>query len=143
MTYTQRYSEEWELIDTIYGVAVAAAAVNDSGLNLLANYIRTVIVIHPLSLNDALDIDIEQATTAAGALSTFAAGAKDITVAAADTAPSVIEIRNEEFSAGYEYLNIEVTAANTGGGANYFVVEFWGLPVYKPADTTNLDSVTD
>ena len=143
MSYTQRFSEEWELLDTIYGVAVAAAAVNDSGTLLLANYIRTVIIIHPLSLNDALDVDIEQATTDGGALVTLDAGSKDITVAAADTAPSVIEIRNEQFTAGYEYINVEVTAANTGGDDNYFVVEVWGLPVYKPADTTNLDSVTD
>ena len=143
MPYTQRFSEEWELIDTIYGVAVAAAAENNTGALLLANYIRTVIIIHPLDLNDALDVDIEQATTLTGALASFDAAAKDITVAAADTAPSVIEIRHEEFAAGYEYLNVEVTAANTGGSSNYFVVEVWGLPVYKPAATTNLDSVTD
>lgn len=143
MPYTQRFSEEWELLDTIYGVAVAANTETNSGVTLLSNYIRSVIIIHPLSLNDALDVDIEQATTLAGALAQFAAGAKDIAVAAADDSPSVIEIRNEEFAAGYEYLNIEITTANTGGGANYYVMEFWGLPVYKPADTTGLDSVTD
>ena len=141
--YTERFSEAWELLDTIYGANVAAAAENNTGVILLSNYVRTVIIIHPLALNDALDVDIEEATTATGALAQFDAGAKDITVAAADTAPSIIEIRNEEFAAGYEYLNVEVTAANTGGSANYFVVEVWGQPVYKPAATTNLDSVTD
>ena len=143
MPYTQRFSEEWELLDTIYGVAVAANTESNSGAILLSNYIRSVIVIHPLDLNDALDVDIEQATTAAGALALFDAGGIDITVATTVTAPSVIEIRNEQFAAGYEYLNIEITTANTGGDDNYFVMEFWGLPVYKPAATTNLDSVTD
>lgn len=141
--YTERFSEAWELLDTIYGANVAANTESNSGVNLLANYVRAVIIIHPLSLNDALDVDIEQATTATGALSALDSNSKDITVAAADTAPSVIEIRNEEFSAGYEYINIEVTTANTGGNSNYFVVELWGQPVYKPAATTNLDSVTD
>jgi len=143
MVYTERFSEAWELLDTIYGAAVAANTESNTGVILLANYVRTVIIIHPLALNDALDVDIEQATTATGALASLNAAAKDIAVATTDTAPSVIEIRNEEFAAGYEYLNVEVTTANTGGGGNYFVVEVWGIPVYKPAATTNLDSVTD
>lgn len=143
MSYTERFSEAWELLDTIYGAAVGANTESNTGVNLLSNYVRTVIIIHPVALNDALDVDIEQATTAAGALSSFDSGSKDITVATTDTAPSVIEIRHEEFSAGYEYLNVEVTTANTGGGSNYFVVEVWAEPAYKPASTTNLDSVTD
>ena len=143
MTYTQRFSEAWELLDTIYGANVAAAAENNTGVILLANYVRTVIIIHPLALNDALDVDIEQATTAAGALTAFDTNSKDITVATTDTKPSVIEIRHEEFAAGYEYLNVEITAANTGGSSNYFVAEVWAEPCYKPAATTNLDSVTD
>lgn len=143
MTYTARFSEQWELLDTIYGSAVAANTESNTGVILLSNYVRTVIIIHPLALNDALDVDIEQATTATGALSSFDAAAKDIAVATTDTPPSVIEIRHEEFAAGYEYLNVEVTTANTGGGSNYFVVEVWAEPVYKPAATTNLDSVTD
>ena len=143
MVYTERFSEAWELLDTIYGAAVTANTESNTGVILLANYVRTVIIIHPLALNDALDVDIEQATTATGALASLNAAAKDIAVATTDTAPSVIEIRNEEFAAGYEYLNVEVTTANTGGGGNYFVVEVWGIPVYKPAATTNLDSVTD
>jgi len=143
MTYTARFSEQWELIDVLYGDAVAAATESNTGRLNLANYVRTVIIIHPVDVNDALDVDIEQATTSTGALTAFDSNAKDITVATADTLPSVIEIRNEEFAAGYEYLNVEVTTANTGGNGNDFVVEVWGEPVYKPAATTNLDSVTD
>lgn len=143
MTYTARFSEQWELIDVLYGDAVAAAAENNTGRLNLGNYLRTVIIIHPVDANDAFDVDIEQATTSTGALTSFDAGSKDITVATTDTLPSVIEIRHEEFASGYEYLNVEITMANTGGNGNDFVVEVWGEPVYKPAATTNLDSVTD
>ena len=46
---------------------------------------------------------------------TFDAGSKDITVAQADTAPSVIEIRSEEFDVdgGFDCLNVEVSREST------------------------------
>ena len=145
-SYTEMFTEVWQLIDTIYGAAVAANTESNSGYSNCAGYARIVIIVHPLALNDALDIDIEEAlTTAGGTPQTFDAGGKDITVAVADTKPSVIEIKGEEFdvSDSYDCLNVEVTTANTGGGSNYFVVEVWGMPAYAPASTTNLDSVTD
>ena len=118
---------------------------SNSGNNNLANYVRAVIIIHPLSLGDALDVDIEQAASSTGTPKSLDSASKDIAIATTDTAPSVIEIRKEEFDVanGYEYINIEITTANTGGGSNYFVAELWGEAVYKPAATTNLDSVTD
>lgn len=143
MVYTARFAEQWELIDVLYGDAVAANTESNTGVNNLANYVRTVIIIHPVDVNDALDVDIEQATTATGALSSFDSGSKDVTIATTDDAPTVIEIRNEEFTQGYEYLNVEVTTGNTGGNGNDFVVEIWGDPVYKPAATTNLEELAD
>jgi hypothetical protein len=143
MDYTARISEQLELIDVTYGDNVAAAAETNSGAVSLANYSRVMIVIHPVDVNDALDVDIEQAQTSSGALTSFDSGSKDITVATTDTEPSIIEIRPEEFTAGYSYINVEVTAANTGGSGNEFVIAIWGIPVYGPAATTNLDSVTD
>lgn len=144
--YTARFSEQWELIDVLYGDAVAANTESNTGYSALGNYVRTVIIIHPVDVNDALDVDIEQATTTTGtSAKTFDSGGKDITVATTDTAPSVIEIRHEEFdvAGGFDCLNVEVTTANTGGNGNEFVVEIWAEPRYKPAATTNLDSVTD
>lgn len=145
MVYTARFSEQWELVDFVYGDAVAAATETNTGQINIGNYIRLVVIIHPVDVNDALDVDIEQAASSTGVLKALDSNSKDITVATADTKPSVIEIRPDEFDVanGYEYLNVEVTTANTGGNGNDFAVEIWGEPVYKPAATTNLDSVTD
>jgi hypothetical protein len=145
-SYSERFTEVWQLLDTIYAANVAANTETNSGYVNCANMARIVIIVHPLSLNDALDIDIEEGTTTGGAgAQSFDAAGKDIAVAAADTKPSVIEIKGEEFDAAnnYDCLNIEVTTANTQGSSNYFVVEVWGMTAYAPASTTNLDSVTD
>ena len=146
MSYTERFSEQWECIDVLYGDAVAANTESDTGYNSLANFHRVAIIIHPVDINDNLDVDIEQAiNTAGGSAKTFHAGDHDITVATTDTKPSVIEIQTEELDVdgGFDCLNVEVTTANTGGNGNDFAVEIWGLPRFGPASTTNLDSVTD
>jgi hypothetical protein len=139
MTYTQRFSEGWELIDSISPASYNAE--QNSGLLLLANYVRTVIIFHAGVLGGNVAIDIEESATATGALTSFDSASKDIDLVATtdDNTISVIEIRNEEFSAGFGYLNVEITPAAAG----IFSMQVWGLPVYKPAVTTNLDSVTD
>ncbi|MCB0196372.1 MAG: hypothetical protein KDJ65_30750 [Anaerolineae bacterium] len=145
--YTERFTEQAELLGTIYGLGVAANTASDTGNMLLGNFNRAVIIIHPMDVNDALDVDIEEATTtASGTRTQMDSGNKDITVATADTTPSVIEIKTSELDVnnGYKYLNVEVTTADTGGGGNDFLVEVWGLePRNKPVSTTSLDSVTD
>src|SRR3990167_9628942 len=146
MSYTQRFSEGWQLIDYVLGAAVAANTETNSGYNALNNFHRVVIIIHPVALNDALDVDIEEAlTTAGGSPQALASGGHDITVAIADTLPSVIELTTDELDVNddYDCINVEVTTANTGGSGNEFVVEIWGMPNYLPAATTNRDSVTD
>jgi len=146
MSYTQRFSEGWQLIDYVLGAAVAANTETNSGYSALNNFHRVVIIIHPVALNDALDVDIEEAlTTAGGSPQALASGGHDITVATADTLPSVIELSMDELDVNdqYDCLQVEITTADTGGGSNYFVMEMWGFPRYLPASTTNLDSVTD
>lgn len=145
MSYTERFSEEWELVDYVLGANVAHTTETNSGLISVANYHRVVIIIHPVALNDALDVDIEQATSTSGTPKTVDSGGKDITVATADTKPSVIEVKMAEMdvTGGYDCLNVEITTAATAGSSNYFVCEIWGMPRFKPAATTNLDSVTD
>jgi len=146
MSYTARFSEQWELIDYLIGANVAQTVETNTGYNAITNFHRVVIIIHPVALNDALDVDIEQAlTTAGGSPKAFHSSDHDITVATADTLPSVIEIAGEEFdvTGGFDCLNVEVTTATTAGNSNYFVVEIWGMPRFAPAATTNLDSVTD
>lgn len=144
--YTNRFCEQWELVDVVYGDAVAANTETNSGYNNCEGYHRVAVVVHPVDVNDALDIDIEQGTTAAGAgAKTVDAGGKDITVATADTAPSVIEIKMEEMDVdgGFRFLNVECTTANTAGNGNDFAIVIYGLPRYLPAATTNWDSITD
>lgn len=144
--YTARFSEQWELIDTVYALGVAANTETNSGFNSLANYHRVAIIIHPMDVNDALDVDIEQATDTAGTgIKAFHSNDHDITVQTTDTKPSVIEIQTEELDVTnkFDCLQVEVTTADTGGGGNDFLVEIWGLPRFLPASTTNLDSVTD
>src|SRR5574341_2531470 len=111
-SYTERFSEAWELIDVLYGDAVAANTESNTGYSSCANYYRIVIIIHPVDVNDALDVDIEQGTTTAGAgAKAFHSSDHDITVATTDTLPSVIEITGEEFDVAnaFDCLNVEVT----------------------------------
>ena len=146
MTYTARFSEQWELLDCTYGDAVAGTTETNSGYVSLANFQRVVIIIHPVDVNDVLDVDIEEGTSTAGAgAQALTSGGHDISIAIADTKPSVIEFTTDELDIvdGYDCINVEVIAANTGGSGNEFVVEIWGMPNYLPASTTNLDSVTD
>jgi hypothetical protein len=144
--YTKRFSEEWQLVDVLYGDAVAANTESNTGYNSVANFHRVAIIIHPVDVNDALDVDIEQGTDTSGTgAKTVDSGSKDIAIATADTKPSVIELRMAEMdvAGGFDCLNVEVTTADTAGGGSEFAVEIWGLPRYAPASTTNLDSVTD
>ena len=143
--YTNRFCEQWELIDVVYGDAVAANTETNSGYNLMENYHRVAVVLHPVDINDALNVDIEQATTTAGGGAKSVATTKDFTVATTDTAPNVSEIRMEEMDVdgGFKYLNVEITTANTGGSGNDFACEIYGLPRYLPAATTNWDAIND
>ena len=142
MGYTERFSEQAALLGTIY--CAASTGEKNTGYLSLENYNRAVVIIHPVNMNSqTIDVDLEQGTDTSGtSAKTFNSGGKDITIAAADTKPSVIEIRTEELDVdgGFDCINVEATPS----GSCTFVVELWGLePRYKPVSTTNLDSVTD
>ncbi|RPJ36137.1 MAG: hypothetical protein EHM35_08715, partial [Planctomycetaceae bacterium] len=113
--YTERFTEAWELIDVLYGDNVNGTTESNTGANSVKDFSRVAIIVHPVDVNDVLDVDIEQAASANGALKTVDANSKDITVAIADTKPSVIELRMEELDVTNEYyfLNVEVTTAAT------------------------------
>ncbi len=144
--YGNRFSEQWELVDVLYGDAVAANTESNTGYNSCAGYHRIAIIVHPVDVNDALDVDIEQATTTSGGDGkTVDAGSHDITVATTDTAPSVIELCMDELDVdgGFDSVNVEISTANTGGGDNDFAVAIYGLPRFLPGSTSNWDSITD
>ena len=142
MPYTERFTEVHQLLATIYAANVAAE--QNSGYVDIGTFHRAVIIIHPLALTAALNVDIEEATDTLGTSpQAFQAAGHDITVAAADTEPSVIEIRTEECDVNdhYHCINLEITPA---GATEYFVAEIWGvIPRFAPVSTAALDSVTD
>ena len=145
-TYTERFSEQWECLAATYGDAVAGTTETNTGYVSLANFQRVVVIIHPVDINDVLDIDFEEGTsTVPAAAQALASGGHDISIAIADTKPSVIEFTTDELDIvdGYYCINIEATTAGTNNNGNEFVIEIWGMPNYRPASTTNLDSVTD
>lgn len=142
--YTNRFCEQWELVDVVYGDNIAQTIETNSGYNSCAGYHRIAIIIHPVDVNDNLDVDIEQGTTTAGANAKAVTG-HDITVATTDTAPSVIELCMDELDVdgGFDCVNVEITTATSAGNGNEFACIIYGLPRFLPASTTNWDSITD
>lgn len=146
MGYTERFTERFQLLATIYGANVDANTESNSGYVDVSGMYRVWAAIHPVSLNDALDVDFEEAKDTSGtSAQSFNSAGKDTTIAATDTAPTIFEVKGEEFDVADKMtaLNVEVTTADTAGDSNYFVVEIWGEVMYAPADTTNLDAVVD
>lgn len=140
--YTERFSEAWELLGTINPASYNSE--QNTGYKDLGNYGRAVIIIHAGVLGGNVDIDIEQATDTSGtSAKTFDSGGKDLALTATtdNNTVSVIEIRPEEFDVAnaFDCLNVEVTPASAG----ILGVQLWAEPRFKPAATTNLDSVTD
>ena len=140
--YTERFSEAWEYLGGINPASHSAE--KNSGYKSLANYERAVIIIHAGVLGGNVDIDVEQGTDTSGTSGkALDSNTKDITLTATtdDNTVSVIEIRPEEFDIanGFDCLNLEMTPASAG----IFSAQIWAQPKYKPAATTNLDSVTD
>jgi hypothetical protein len=139
--YTERFSEVWSLLGSIRGAN--ASTEQNTGYVSLANYHRVMVIVIPVSLGSALDVDLEQGTDTSGTgAKTVDSGGKDITVALADTAPSVIELRTAEMdvTGGFDCLNVEVTPT---AGSYFWCGIFGGVPRFAPVSTTNYDSVTD
>jgi hypothetical protein len=141
--YTARFSEQAALLATIDPASHNAE--QNTGYVSLANYHRAVVIIHAGVLGGNLDVDIEEATTTAGAgAQTFNSGGKDIALTATtdDNTVSVIEIKTSELDIAdsFDCINVEITPA----GAGIFSAQIWGLePRFKPVATTNIDSITD
>ncbi len=140
--YTRRFTEGHALLanDVVY----QGSGEQNTGYVDLGDYHRGFVLIIPVNLSDEINVDVEEATdtTGTGAQS-FDDGGKDTTIDAADTNPTVIEFRGEEFDVNDEYhcLNIETTPA---GQSESYVVQVWGTVArYKPVPTTNLEAVVD
>lgn len=139
--YTERFSEAFALLAQIAGNGVNSE--QNTGYVSFQNYHRGFVILCPINLGSDLDVDLEQATTTAGAgAKSFNAAAKDITVQQADTLPSIIEFRNEEFDVtnSFDCLNVEVTPTVA---STFWCGLFAGTPRFAPVPTTVIDSITD
>ena len=142
MSYTERFTEAWELLGKIDPAAhsgeVNSGSVDCKGFN------RIFIIVQAGALGGNAGIDIESQAVSGGTLYQFDSGNKDVDLTAStdNNTVSVIEIRGEEFDHvnGRHFLNVEVTPASS---TTLIGVTVWGAGRYQPAATTGLDSVTD
>lgn len=144
--YTERFSEQAELLAEISPAAYTTE--QNTGYVSLANFHRAVIVIQCGTLTANIDVDVEEATSTAGANpQTLDNYGKDTVLYAAthsDTT-TIIEVRTEELDTNDEYdcINVELNPINAQSGS-IFGVQVWGLvPRYKPVATTLLAEVVD
>jgi hypothetical protein len=117
----------------------------NTGYVSLANYHRSVVIIHAGVIGGNVNIDLEQATDTSGtSAKTLDSGGKDVDLVATtdNNTVSVVEIRNDELdvSNAFHCINVEITPASAG----IIGVQVWGLsPRFAPVSTANLDSVTN
>lgn len=144
MSYTERFSEVHELLGNLSPQAAnGVVGEHNTGWFFAGNHHRFIIMLTNGEPGGAstIDIDVEEATTAAGA------GAQDIVKAiaqqvAADAGETtLIELRTEEMDVpnDYDWLQIEViVAVNT---YTYDLKVFGVVPRYAPVDVTGITVV--
>jgi len=144
MAYTERFTERWQLLDTI--VPSVSTAEQNSGWNAVANYSRIVVIIQTgaITSGGTIDADIEIGTTSSGGTTATMTGKSITQLTSADADKVVVvEIRPEEFTQSgvhYPYMQLELTCATQ----NCLVgAQIWGEVEYAPASTTNIDEVVD
>ena len=141
MSYTERFSERWQLLGGIEPPAATYNAVQDSGRIDIGNFSRIAVVVRAYDGGAAtLDIDHEQADAASGGtLKALHSSDFDVTMEADENA-RVFEIQAEQFDTNeyFSWYNLEITPS----GARNFSAEIYGLVQYAPADTSLWDGVT-
>jgi hypothetical protein len=142
MSYTERFSEAWAYLGGINPASYNS--VQDSGNVYVAEYNRIVIIFHAGVLGQDVDVDIEEGkTSSASDREAFDSRNKDFTKTATtdNNTVTVKEIKAEEFTPDYDYINVEATPA---GSSAIFGVQIWGGEArHKPVSTANLDDVED
>ncbi|MDZ4771210.1 MAG: hypothetical protein SGJ24_18975 [Chloroflexota bacterium] len=127
------FAEQYAPIDRAAYVAVTAE--QNSGYVALTSYTRIAILIHAITVTTTLDVDIEIATSAAGANERTLKSMTQL-VAADDDVIVCIDVRPDELTspAGttvneFTHLNVEVTP----NGAATLSVIVLGVPRSQPA----------
>ena len=135
-SYTERFTEVHEPLATIAPTAANwAVGEHNTGWVDMENYHRMVILLNigAPQQGATIDIDVEEATDN---VASGAQNLKSITqVVAADTEGIVaIELRSEEVTQGYSFINVEVTI-----GTDFYIYGLWvfgTVPHYAPVPVT-------
>ncbi len=138
MSYTQRWTEVHEPLATLAPItANGTVGEHNTGWVNMENYYRMVILLNigTPAQGATIDIDVEEATDNAGAGIQNIAGKTITQVVAADTEGIVaIELRGEELTQGYSFVNVEVTVAVDA--YTYGLYVFGTVPHYAPVPVT-------
>lgn len=138
MSYTQRWTEVHEPLATLAPTtANGLVAEHNTGWVDMENYHRMIILLNigEPGQGATIDVDVEEATSNAGAGIQNIAGKSITTVVAADSGGIVaIELRGEELTQGYSFINVEVIVTNAA--YTYGLYVFGTIPHYAPVPVT-------
>jgi len=140
MSYTQRFTEWFEPLANISPQAAnGVVGVHNSGFVFVGNYHRIIVLLHigePAGAS-TIDVDVEEATTAAGAGTVNIAGKSIATIVAAGAGSIVaIELRTEEMNVAndFDWINVEVTVGVAAYTYSLYVFGF--EPRFPPVPVT-------
>jgi len=142
MSFTERFTERWQLLDTI--PPSSSSAEQNTGWISMANFQRVVFILQTGAIEDTgtVDLDIEVGTTSAGGTTATLKSITQLTTAD-DNKVVVVEVRGEEMNVAgveYDYIQGELTGANAAG---ITALQVWGYCEYAPAVTTTIDEIVD
>jgi len=140
MSFTERFSEACEVLDSIQPNVYGAGEMN-TGYNSFRDFHRGAVIIMTGAMSALANVDFEQATTTAGAgAKIFNAQGKDLDLTVTDHV-YIFEIKSEEFDTANEFdcLNVEITLTDN---CALSVLMLGTIPRYKPATVTGV-TVTD
>lgn len=139
MAYTERWYEGNELLAHISPQAAnGTVGEHNTGWVDVSEFHRVLILVHPGEPGGAstIDIDVEEATSAAGAGAQNVTGVNPNQIVAGDAGePGEIEFQTEEMDAAndYRYINVEVIV-----GTNTYTYSLYVFGIetrYRPVST--------
>ncbi len=137
-SYTERWTEVHEPLATLAPItANGTVGAHDTGWVDMENYYRMIILLNigTPAQGATIDIDVEEATDNAGTGIQNIAGKSITQVVAADTEGIIaIELRAEELTMGYSFVNVEVTVAVDTYTYGLWVIGM--IPHYAPVPVT-------
>ena len=142
MPYTERFSEVHQVLAHV--PADSETAEVNSGYVNVANFHRVAVLISvgDLAATATFDVDIEQATTTAGANAKAITG-KSITqlTATDDDVVLIMELRTEELDVtnGFDCINVECTPATAA--VEFAVIVLGCVPRFAPVSTTAVQEI--